>query len=128
MKTYYLPKEEINPDTIYGGGSVVCISAEEIDRLSREWDVDLMEQMQEATRQDIRSYGTYDNLGTADTADIVAYINAFDEWDEGQYDALCELADRADISPTDFRDYDGVLNTHDLVVAVQNALGVDLGE
>ena len=60
MKTYYLPKEGINPDTIYGGGPMVCISAEEIARLSREWDVDLMEQMTEATPEDVEEYGTYE--------------------------------------------------------------------
>lgn len=60
-KTYYLPADGINPDTIYGGGPMVCISAEEIARLSHEWGVDLMEQMQEATQEDIELFGVYED-------------------------------------------------------------------
>lgn len=68
------------------------------------------------------------NFYAYETADIVNYINSQDEWDEDQYNALCELADRADIDPDDFRDYNGDLNTNAFVVAIQDALGVDLGE
>ena len=69
------------------------------------------------------------NLRTADTAEIVAWINTFDEWDEEQFDALCELADRAGIHPDDYRDDDGTWDkTHEFVSAIQTALGVDLGE
>lgn len=128
MARYYLPSDSINPDTIYGSGAVVCISEDEIRRLSREWGTDLLAQMREASRQDIRDYGTYDNLRTADTADIVAYINAFDEWDSDQYEALAELADRAGIDTDNFRDeYDAMDGAHDLVAAIEAALGVDLG-
>lgn len=59
MKTYYIPKDGINPDTIYGGEPVICISVEEIKRLSYEWDVNLMEQMREATQEEIEEYGVY---------------------------------------------------------------------
>lgn len=68
------------------------------------------------------------NFYSLETAEIVDFINARSEWDEEQYDALCELADRADLDPDDFRDYDGDLKTHEFVVAIQNALSVDLGE
>lgn len=61
MKTYYLPKDGIAPETIYGSEPVVCISAKEISRLSREWEVDLMEQMEEATTEEIEEFGTYDD-------------------------------------------------------------------
>lgn len=57
---YYLPRNEINPDTIYGGGPVVCISADEVRRLSSEWGIDVMEQMRPATDAEIDVYGTYD--------------------------------------------------------------------
>lgn len=67
-------------------------------------------------------------LHTMTTAELASYINGFSEWGEDQYDALCELASRADISPDDHRDYDGILNTHDFVTAIQTALGIDLGE
>lgn len=128
MARYYLPADSINPDTIYGSGAVVCISEDEIRRLSREWGTDLLAQMREASRQDIRDYGTYDNLRTADTADIVAYVNAFDEWDSDQHEALAELADRAGIDTDNFRDeYDAMDSAHDPVAAIEEALGVDLG-
>lgn len=128
MAKYYLPSDSINPDTIYGSGAVVCISEDEVRRLSREWGTDLLAQMREASRQDIRDYGTYDNLRTADTADIVAYINAFDEWDSDQYEALAELADRAGIDTDDYRDESGEMDgAHNLVAAIEEALGVDLG-
>lgn len=61
MKTYYLPKDGIDPDSIYGQEPVVCISAKEIARLSREWDVNLMDQMREATPDEIKEFGTYDD-------------------------------------------------------------------
>ena len=128
MAKYYLPSDSINPDTIYGSGAVVCISEDEVSRLSREWGTDLLAQMREASRQDIRDYGTYDNLRAADTADIVAYINAFDEWDSDQFEALAELADRAGIDTDDYRDESGEMDgAHDLVAAIETALGVDLG-
>lgn len=69
------------------------------------------------------------NLRTADTAEIVAWVNSFDEWDAEQYEALCELATRAGIDPDDYRDDDGAWDkTHEFVTAIQSALAVDLGE
>lgn len=61
MKTYYIPKDGIDPDTIYGGEPVVCISEKEIARLSREWETDVMEQMRPATSDEIKELGTYDD-------------------------------------------------------------------
>jgi hypothetical protein len=60
MKIYYLPNDGIDPDTIYGSEPVVCISAKEVARLSREWETDLMEHMREATQEEIEEYGVYD--------------------------------------------------------------------
>ena len=60
MKAYYLPKDGVNPDTIYGSEQIVCISEKEVSRLSREWETDLMEQMREATQEEIGKYGVYD--------------------------------------------------------------------
>ena len=67
-------------------------------------------------------------LHTMTKPELVAYINGFTDWDETQYDALCELAARAGLSPDDYRDYAGDLNTHDFVVALQDSLGIDLVE
>lgn len=61
MKTYYIPKDGIDPVSIYGTEPVVCISAKEVSRLSHEWKVDLMEQMREATPDEIKEFGTYDD-------------------------------------------------------------------
>jgi hypothetical protein len=60
MKVYYLPKDGIDPDTIYGSEQIVCISEKEIAWLSREWETDLMEQMREATKEEIKKFGVYD--------------------------------------------------------------------
>ena len=47
-KTYYFIDYGINPDSIYGDGYPVCLDEAEVQRLSREWGVDLFEQMHEA--------------------------------------------------------------------------------
>ena len=60
MKVYYLPKDGIDPDAIYGSEQIVCISEKEVARLSREWETDLMEQMREATKEEIKECGVYD--------------------------------------------------------------------
>lgn len=57
MSTFYLPKDGINPDTIYGGNPVVCISESEIRRLSAEWGTDVMEQMRPATEAEFAEFG-----------------------------------------------------------------------
>lgn len=57
MTNYYLPKDGINPDTIYGGNPVVCISESEIRRLSAEWGTDVMAQMRPATEDELNEFG-----------------------------------------------------------------------
>ena len=61
MKVYYLPKDGIDPDTIYGAETIICLSENEVVRLSREWETDLMEQMREASQEEIEKYGVYDD-------------------------------------------------------------------
>lgn len=60
-KTYYLPTDGIDPETIYGNGEIVCIDEAEIRRLSREWDVDLFQQMRPATNDEVAEYGVYNS-------------------------------------------------------------------
>ncbi len=57
MKTYYFINDDINPDTIYGSAYPYCMEQSEVDQLSREWGVDLYEQMHEATESEIAEYG-----------------------------------------------------------------------
>ena len=61
MKIYYLPKDGVDPDTIYGSEQIVCISEKEVARLSSEWETDLIEQMRKATQEEIMKYGVYDD-------------------------------------------------------------------
>lgn len=60
-KTYYFINDNVNPDAIYGNGNPVCIDRAETDRLSGEWECDLMEQMHEASEEEIDQYGKYDS-------------------------------------------------------------------
>lgn len=60
-KTYYFPDPGIYAIDIFGGNSPVCIDGEEVERLSREWDIDLMEHMHEATPEEIAEYGIAEN-------------------------------------------------------------------
>lgn len=57
MKTYYFINDNVNPDTIYGSAYPYCMEQAEVDQLSREWGVDLYEQMHEATEAEIAEYG-----------------------------------------------------------------------
>lgn len=68
------------------------------------------------------------DLAHADTDLIVSLINAEPEWNEAQYAALCELADRAGIDPMDYEDDSYNLDTAAFVRAIQADLHVDLGE
>lgn len=67
-------------------------------------------------------------LARADTELIVRLINAEDSWDDDQHEALLELADRAGLDEEDYLDDDGYTDVHAFVCAIQDALGVDLGE
>lgn len=57
MKTYYFINSDINPEAIYGSEYPYCMDLAEVERLSREWDVDLFGQMHEATADEIAEFG-----------------------------------------------------------------------
>lgn len=68
--TYYLPADDVNPDAIYGGEEVTCLTAAEVDRLSREWDTNLWDQMRVASQAEVERYGIGDGM-TANLMDIM---------------------------------------------------------
>lgn len=57
--TYYIADGQ-HADRIYGDQEPVCISEDEVRRLSQEWDDDLFQTMREATKDEIAQYGCYD--------------------------------------------------------------------
>lgn len=62
MKPYYIANPE-HYDAIYGDQLPICIDLAEVNRLSREWDMtpdELLEQMHEATDDEIAEYGIAD--------------------------------------------------------------------
>ena len=62
MKTYYIANDEY-ADKIYGSETPVCLSLNEVQRLAREWDMtteELLEQMHEATANEINEWGVYE--------------------------------------------------------------------
>lgn len=61
MKTYYMIDSNIDPDTVYGPFNPICLDEAEVKRLSADWEVDLFEQMHEASREEIAKYGVYDS-------------------------------------------------------------------
>ena len=63
MKIYYFANED-HADAIYGTENPVCIDLAEVERLAREWDMtpeELLEQMHEATAEEISEFGVYDS-------------------------------------------------------------------
>ena len=63
MKTYYFPNPEFN-DSFFGGSDAVCVDHAEALRLASEWDMtetEIMEQLHEATADEISEYGVYDS-------------------------------------------------------------------
>ena len=61
MKKYYFANEE-HMDEIYGGESAVCFDEAEVKRLAEEWGMtidELMDQLHEATEEEIATYGVY---------------------------------------------------------------------
>lgn len=63
-KMYYFANDEY-VDYIYGSGELVCIDFAEVKRLASEWEMtieELMEQMHEATAEEITQYGIYDSI------------------------------------------------------------------
>lgn len=100
-KTYYFPDAGTDGIEIFTGGeSPVCIDGEEVERLSKEWDIDLMEHMHEATPEEIAEYGTSDNPMNADVmcdavrdwldlegyGDGSEYDDLVIDWDSAKYD------------------------------------------
>ena len=62
MKTYYIANPEYS-DAIYGNQTPTCIDLAEVERLAREWDMtteELLEQMHEASEDEIAEYGIYE--------------------------------------------------------------------
>jgi len=63
MKTYYFADDE-HIDKIYGDQKPVCIDLAEVKWLANEWDIPpraLLNQMHEATADEIARYGVYDH-------------------------------------------------------------------
>lgn len=60
MNTYYMADDEF-ADKIFGDQYPVCLDKKEVERLSREWGVDVFEQMHEASQSEIDEYGVYDS-------------------------------------------------------------------
>lgn len=61
-KTYYIANNEY-ADNIYGSDDPICIDRKEVNRLAREWDMtakELLDQMHEASKEEIETYGKYD--------------------------------------------------------------------
>lgn len=62
MKTYYFPNSE-HEEAFFGSDYPVCVDVEELRRLARGWDLtweEMMEQVHEASKDEIEEYGTYD--------------------------------------------------------------------
>lgn len=60
-KTYFFPDTE-HYDAFFGASAPICIDRAELERLARGWEMDiedLMEQVHEATENEIAEYGTY---------------------------------------------------------------------
>ena len=62
MKTYFFPNPE-NEESFFGSDNPICVDSEELSRLAREWGLtwdEMMEQVHEASEDEIEEYGTYD--------------------------------------------------------------------
>lgn len=55
---YYVADDEY-ADAIYGDQHPVCMDEAEVKRLSKEWGVNLFEQMHEADDEELEKYGVY---------------------------------------------------------------------
>lgn len=56
IKLYFI-NNDVEPETIYGTVRPYCMTEKEIERLSVEWDTDLMKSMHEATKKEVLIYG-----------------------------------------------------------------------
>lgn len=59
MARYYFP-DSGQEDRIFGGEPVCCLDLPEVIRLSQEWECNLLDDMHEATPDEIEEYGVYD--------------------------------------------------------------------
>lgn len=60
--TYYFPNEG-ETDAFFGSASPVCVDMEELKELANGWGVsldELLEQVHEATEEEMAEYGCYD--------------------------------------------------------------------
>lgn len=55
--TYYFVTNEMDVDKVYGNAEPYCMSEAEVKRLSQEWEIDLFEQMHEATADELAQFG-----------------------------------------------------------------------
>lgn len=117
QKIYYFPNPGCE-DAIFGGGDTVCIDYAEIVRLAAEWETTadaLLEQLHEATEDDISAYGTYDmpigrysfaelkaaacrhESSTVERLALLDWLNAYDAdaWNGWRFD----LGDGRGLSP-----------------------------
>ena len=99
-KTYYFPDPGIDAIDIFGKDTPVCVDKDTVDWLSREWDIDLMEHMHEASPEEIERYGTSDTPMDADMmknavhdwladngyGDGSEYDDLVIDWDSAEYD------------------------------------------
>ena len=61
-KIYYIAAAD-HADAIYGDQTPICIDLAEVERLAREWGMateELLEQMHEATTEEIEEFGIYE--------------------------------------------------------------------
>lgn len=56
---YYIADGQ-DADSIYGDQNPVCLSEDEVRRLSQEWGRDLFQIMREASKEEIARFGCYD--------------------------------------------------------------------
>lgn len=56
MKYYFVDKLE-DIDSIYGNQEPYCMTEDELNHLSKEWEIDLHDVMHEASAREIETYG-----------------------------------------------------------------------
>lgn len=58
MKKYYIITEGPEADSIYGSQYPVCLPEEEVRWLSKEYGTDLFQILHEASKEELKKYGT----------------------------------------------------------------------
>lgn len=95
-KLYFL-SDFSKADNIYGSSYPYCMTGEEIDSLSREWDADLMQDFHEATDAEIKKYGVGDEFV------IGAETISYDELIRRAAAYICNNYHSADCEPEWYR-------------------------